>query len=330
MIVFAGLSPAWQQLVALDEFVAGEVLRAREVLWSSAGKVLNAAIAARHLETTPIGEPGSCRAVTVLGGLYGEAIERDLARLGLDLCAVPVDSRTRICTTLLDAKASNFTELVENQGSVRDEELARFESVFEEACRGATAVCFAGSLPHSVPVDLWARLARGLGATDASRSDSVSAGGGARPRWILDAQGEALLAALAPGPFLVKPNRRELEKTLGTSFASEEDVFRGMERLRTLGARWVVVTQGSGDVLVVGEDQRFRATPPRVEIVNAIGCGDAMAGAITWSFGRGDDALTALRYGMAAAADNIGERLMGRLDRERVEEFAAGVEFRPA
>ena len=48
MIVAAGLTPAWQQLMAFDALEPGAVNRAREVTWCSSGKVLNVAIALAH------------------------------------------------------------------------------------------------------------------------------------------------------------------------------------------------------------------------------------------------------------------------------------------
>ena len=49
MILSAGLTPAWQQILVFDAFRYGEVNRASEVLWCASGKVFNAGIAAHHL-----------------------------------------------------------------------------------------------------------------------------------------------------------------------------------------------------------------------------------------------------------------------------------------
>ena len=49
MILCAGLTPAWQQILVFESFRVGEVNRAREVIWCASGKVFNAGIAAHHL-----------------------------------------------------------------------------------------------------------------------------------------------------------------------------------------------------------------------------------------------------------------------------------------
>ena len=49
MILSAGLTPAWQQILVFDSFRYGEVNRAAQVVWCSSGKVFNAGIAAHLL-----------------------------------------------------------------------------------------------------------------------------------------------------------------------------------------------------------------------------------------------------------------------------------------
>ena len=49
-------------------------------------------------------------------------------------------------------------------------------------------------------------------------------------------------------------------------------------------------------------DQAFRLIPPRMEnVVNPIGCGDALAAGMAVAIERGADVIEAVRYGMAAA-----------------------------
>ena len=76
MILAAGLTPAWQQIMLFDEFCAGEVNRAAEVHWCASGKVLNVAIALKHLQA-------EVRTISLLGGLPQAAIEAEFARHGI-------------------------------------------------------------------------------------------------------------------------------------------------------------------------------------------------------------------------------------------------------
>lgn len=49
MIVAAGMTPAWQQILTLDGLEVGELNRASDVVWCSSAKVLNVAIGLCHL-----------------------------------------------------------------------------------------------------------------------------------------------------------------------------------------------------------------------------------------------------------------------------------------
>ena len=53
MILSAGLTPAWQQILVFDGFRYGEVNRAAEAVWCASGKVFNAGIAAQIAVAVP-------------------------------------------------------------------------------------------------------------------------------------------------------------------------------------------------------------------------------------------------------------------------------------
>ena len=122
MILVAGLSPAWQQVLVFDRLLLGEVNRAAEVHWFPAGKVVNAGRVVGRLHRRGLGGPA--RALTVLGGSTGDALRRAAEADGLDLVAIPGATPTRICTTLIDRAAGAVTELVENARPIGDGELA--------------------------------------------------------------------------------------------------------------------------------------------------------------------------------------------------------------
>ncbi|HID22212.1 MAG TPA: hypothetical protein EYP14_07400, partial [Planctomycetaceae bacterium] len=82
MIVAAGLSPAWQQIYVLDDLELGDVNRATEVVACASGKVLNVAIALRHLGA-------DARSVALIGGTTGEAIRREFEQQGIAADWVP-------------------------------------------------------------------------------------------------------------------------------------------------------------------------------------------------------------------------------------------------
>jgi 1-phosphofructokinase family hexose kinase len=300
MILVAGLSPAWQQIMEFERFEPGEVNRARSVHWCASGKVLNVAIALKQL-----GAP--CQAVTVLGGASGAAIERELGDSGLPLKAVRSAGSTRVCTTILEL-GSKTTELVENAASISAAELQQFCDAFVERAAKAQFIVLTGSMPAGTDPTTYRELI----------ADCAE--------WaILDLRGPELLTALKQRPLLVKPNRLELGQTLGRELDSESAVHEAMEELRRRGAQWVVVTDGPGAVWISGPDGHWRGQPVKVPTVNPIGCGDCLAAGIAVGLLHGSEMFESIRYGIAAAAENASMLLPCRLDPARVEELTRQV-----
>jgi 1-phosphofructokinase family hexose kinase len=304
LILATGLTPAWQQILVFDQVRWGEVNRAREAVWCGSGKVLNAGMALHHLG-------GPSLTLSPLGGAALLEIEREFAALAVPRRWIATESATRVCTTMVDRSTGHITELVENGRPMRDDELYAFRAAYQEEAGRAEVVVLVGSLPSGVPVSLYRDL---VACTHA--------------KMVLDFRGEGLLSVLDLAPYVVKPNREELGQTVGRTLESDSDLLAAMRQLNRLGAQWVVVTQGPQAVWVTSAGETYRFTPPRVaEVVNPIGCGDCLAAGIAWATRRGDSIVDAVRFGIAAAADNLGKLLPGRLEPSRVTAWAEQVGY---
>lgn len=301
MILAAGLSPAWQQMLVFDGLRVGEVNRAREAHWCSSGKVLNVGLALHHLG-------GPHVTLAPLGGVSGACIEGEFAAFGVQHRFVSSKQTTRVCTTILDRGAGRTTELVENASPAEPAEIADFLRAYEELVPNTSLVVMSGSLPGGTPRTFYRDLMERT-----------------RGRVILDARGPELLATLALRPFCVKPNREELGHTLARDLSSDSDLERAIEEVLRLGAEWVVVSQGERELWASGGGTLHRFIPPAVEAVNPIGCGDCLAAGIAWAVEQGSEMLEAIRFGMAAAAENAAMLLPARLDLQRVRERMAEV-----
>lgn len=313
-IVVSGLSPAWQQIVLLDSLRAGEVNRAAQVQWCASGKVLNVGRALHALgaaQTT----------VALVGGPGGEQIRAEWGAEQIDALWVVASGATRVCTTIVEQRSGVVTELVENAVGVSPQELEAFASAFARTATGAALAVHTGSLPTGTPADWYRRVL--LAATCPA---------------ILDVRGPELLAALEAGPLLVKPNREELAGVVGRTFCDESDVWDAMTSLREAGAQWALITQGANAALLAGPAGRWRVHSQRVRAVNPIGCGDCLTAGIAARLVQScanvsepttADMLEAVRYGVAAAAENAAAVLPARLSLRRVAEVAATVMIEP-
>ncbi len=301
MILAAGLTPAWQQILRFEALRVGEVNRATDAHWCASGKVLNVGIALAHL-----GVPSETLAP--LGGPALAEIDREFTSLGIRRRWIETHWSTRVCTTILETPSGRATELVENAPPLTAAELDQFTAAFAESAARARLAILTGSLPSGVARSYFRDLA-------------VSA----RCPVILDIRGQELIDALACRPLVVKPNREELAQTVGRDISDDGQLRDAMQTLNDRGAEWVVITQGAEPAWASSRGRFYRFVPPAVEVVNPIGSGDCLAAGIAWGLFGGSQPLDAIRLGIAAAAENVGQLLPGRLDPARVTRCAESI-----
>lgn len=282
MILAAGLTPAWQQILSFDRLTTGQVNRARSTLWCGSGKVLNVGAALHHLGAQSL-------TLSPSGGATGAQIRDDFARRGIRARWIPTAAATRVCTTLLDELTATTTELVENSSPMTAAELDQYVEAFAEEVPHASMVVLSGSLPQQTPPDFYRRL----------MEHSVA-------KTIMDVRGRELLECLPLRPFLIKPNREELAATVGRLLENEAAVVAAMSEVRDKGATWIIVSNGPDPLLVLGPPGLTRIDPPQVRVVNPIGCGDSLTAAIAAKIDAGVDPLEAIRFGIDYASRKAG------------------------
>lgn len=301
VILAAGLTPAWQHILTFDRLQPGEVNRAASAQWCASGKVLNVGCALHHLGAASL-------TLSTFGGETGLAMRAEFESLGVPATWVESRVPTRVCTTLLDQTHGTMTELVENSAAAPADEYDRFAEVFAELASQADWVILSGSLPQRAPAGFYRRL---MSTTTA--------------RFVLDIRGAELIECLPLRPFLVKPNREELAATLQRPIVTDEQLLAAMQELLSQGAQRLVVSQGAASLWALTPDGLAKYRPPNVASVNPIGCGDCLAAGLTVGFAEGLSDEEAIRFGMAAAADNVQQLLPARLHRQRVQALASEI-----
>jgi fructose-1-phosphate kinase PfkB-like protein len=201
-----------------------------------------------------------------------------------------------VCTTLLDRTAGLTTELVENSRPLSSAELDRYAAAFAELASQAALVVLSGSLPQGTPADYFHRLMQPL-----------------RVPVLLDIRGPELKACLPLRPWLVKPNREELAATVGRPLITDADLQTAFRELHAAGAQHIVVSDGPGTLWASGPDGIAEFTPPRVHVVNPIGCGDCLAAGLAAAHWTGRSFHDSVECGIAAAAENAQSLYPGRL-----------------
>ncbi len=224
-VVTVTLNAALDVTYDVEAFVPHATHRVLEVRAQAGGKGVNVARVLRQL--------GQDVVVTGLaGGHTGTLIRADLAASGLPDALVPISGESRRTLTVVSQRDGGATLLNEPGPRVREGEWAGFLTRFDHLLAAAQAVVLSGSLPVGVPTNAYAELVQ------AAHDHGLPA--------LVDAEGEALHAALVAAPDVVKPNAAELGATTG-----HDDPALGAEQLLRAGARAVVASLGPDGLLAV-------------------------------------------------------------------------------
>jgi 1-phosphofructokinase len=322
MIVTLTPNPSVDRTIEVETLVRGAVLRARSSRVDPGGKGVNIsrALAANGRKT---------RAVLPAGGWEGEQLAALLGPQDVPVVVVPVAGSVRANVSVVEPDGT-VTKLNERGPELSEAEVEAVTAVTVAAAEDAEWLAVSGSLPPGAPADFYARVVERLGT---ARPREVS-GGPDRPhrsvKVAVDSSGPPLVAALAAGPDLVKPNREELAEATGRSIRTLGEVVEAAEELRDRGAAAVLASLGAdGAVLVDASGATFgSATVERPR--SAVGAGDAMLAGFLAGGGSGPAALTeALAWGAAAASlpgsrmptptdlDHAAVRLADRIDPDR-------------
>jgi 1-phosphofructokinase family hexose kinase len=302
-IVTVTLNAALDVTYDVEALVPHATHRVLQVRARAGGKGVNVARVLRQLghDTVVAG---------LAGGHTGGLIRADLAASGLPDALVAIGGESRRTLTVVSRRDGGATLLNEPGPEVRAAEWADFRARFDRLlAAGSSAVVLAGSLPAGVPASAYAEL------VEAAHRHRVPA--------LVDAEGEALRAALAAAPEVVKPNAAELRATTGHA-----DPARGAEALRRAGAAAVVASLGPDGLLAVTDAGSWRAVPPEVVAGNPTGAGDAAVAALAAGLVDGLPWPARLREAVAVSAAAVLHPVAGGFDPAAYRRFRDTVTVR--
>ena len=248
------------------------------------------------------------RLVAPLGGPRGARVRALLEDEAVETVVVPIAEETRGTYTVVDPDQGDVLEVIEPPPTLSEAELGRFTAATEEAISSADIVVVSGSLAGGIPASFVATVV-GL----ARRAGAVA---------LVDAHGDALAAALAAEPDLVKPNLSEARALTGA--ALDEDAPRAKlvdlaRTIRSRGPRAVWLSLGRRGSILVEDGAVWSFEAEHERPVSAVGCGDALLGGLAAGLAAGQSVRDAAALGVAAAADKLSRAHPGRVERMGVD-----------
>ena len=280
MIYTVTLNPSIDCVMAVGAIEAGATNRALSQELRFGGKGLNVSRALARIGIASV-------ALGFTAGFTGEALAKHTAEteplITPDFIALR-EGVTRVNVKLLGEAE---TEINAPGPRVGADEANALLTKLDALGKGDTLV-ISGSLPAGLHADFYARMlarVRGKGV-----------------RAAVDASGEALEACLPFRPFLVKPNRQEIEAIFGAGADPAECAVR----LRDAGARNALVSLGADGAVLACEDGGVLSAPALpCEGGCAVGAGDAMLAGFLAALMRGAAGAAALDFATRRAKEWI-------------------------
>jgi 1-phosphofructokinase family hexose kinase len=300
MITVAALSPSLDLTYLVDTLTVGHIHRTAEPIAVAGGKALNMVRAARTMGA-------ACLAVALLGGPTGRQIAELLVGEGLDLVPVESGVNTRTCVSIGSTGTGELTELYAEAAPVDAAALPALIAAVDDVLPDRPGwLSMSGRTP-------------GGGAHAVARLVDLAHQHGVRV--AVDTHSEALPAAVAHRPDLIKINRAEAAQLLDQPADSDLVEMASMISARSGGL--VVLTDGPHGAVAVTGTAALRAHGSDRRGSFPVGSGDAFLGGLVAALDTDVDLDRALAQAMGCAVANAMAPGQGRFDRARADRFAA-------
>lgn len=274
------LNPAVDATYDVDQLIPDQKAHAHAVRYDPGGNGINVG---RALKILGARAHNFCVTAGEIGQLFQRLVTSQLDHFHAEQIA----GETRINITLLEQKTSAQYEVSAVGPALSAQHLENITSRFIEQCADGIGVV-TGSVPPGVDVTIYGELTR-----------RIRERGG---RAIVDTYGELLKHTIPAAPFLIKPNRYELEQYCGRALPTLNDVAREARCIQRDGVEYVAVSLGKEGALLCGPDNTYYAAAPAVKIISTVGAGDSMVAGFAFAFAQGQSAEQALRLGIACGS----------------------------
>nr|CBA75241.1 1-phosphofructokinase [Arsenophonus nasoniae] len=176
-------------------------------------------------------------------------------------------------------------------------------------------VCVSGSLPKGIDLDDFTNWMKRL------RNQCMCV--------IFDSSRDALIAGLKANPWLVKPNRHELESWIGHPLPTYQEIAKAAQQLRSQGIAHVVISLGEEGAMWVNASGVWLATPPKCQVVSTVGAGDAMVGGLIYGLLMRQTSEHTLRLATAISAITVSQGNVRSMDRQQLTKMMNQVALIP-
>ncbi len=285
MIYTITFNPAIDYILEVDKLEINEINRAKAERILAGGKGINVSIVLKNLGIDSI-------ALGFLGGFTGQEIKRKIEKLGIKTDFVYIKNKSSRINVKLQTNAHGKiieeTAINSDGPEISEEEVNELIKKIEKIEKGDFIV-ISGSIARNMNENIYERIC------SKAKEKEI--------KIVVDTTGKYLLTSLKYNPFLVKPNKKELEEIFKTKINSKEEVIAFAQKLQENGAENVLISMDQfGAVLLTKDKKILYSTAPKGQLVNSVGSGDSMVAGFLTGFIMYDDYEKALKLGISAGS----------------------------
>lgn len=273
------LNPALDYILQVDDFGIGKINRTKTEKILPGGKGLNVSIVLKNLEIDTV-------AIGFIAGFTGDELRKQMEQKGVKTEFIKVQNGI----TRINVKISSNQETALN-GIGPDIDEKDIEELLQKIneITSDDLVILSGNIPKSIPKNIYQIIC------DILEKNNVT--------FVVDATRELLIDVLKYKPFLIKPNKEELEETFKVKITTKDELVTYAKKLQDMGAQNVLISLGGdGAMLLNKEDKVYYSKAPKGKVINTVGAGDSMVAGFLAGYKKTKDYEQAFKMGIATGS----------------------------
>ena len=285
MIYTVTFNPAIDYIAKVNNLEKNEINRAISEKILAGGKGINVSIVLKNLGIESI-------ALGFIAGFTGQEIKRRVEEFGIktDFVNIP-DKFSRINVKLQSTIDEIITEETAINGEgpkILEQEVNEFMKKIENIKKDDFLV-LAGSVSRNMQDDIYEKICIRVKEKGANI--------------VADATGKLLVNVLKHNPFLIKPNKKELEEIFEKEINTDEEIVLYARKLQEMGAQNVLISMDKDGAILITQDKKLLySKAPKGNVVNSVGSGDSMVAGFITGYLKYKDYEKALKLGIASGS----------------------------
>ncbi len=279
MIYTITFNPALDYISQVNNFEIGKINRTEKEKILPGGKGLNVSTVLKNLgiKSTALG---------FIAGFTGEELKRNIEQRGIKTDFIKVKKGITRINVKISSKEE--TALNGNGPDIATEDINELLEKIEQI-NSKDTVILAGNIPKCINNDIYEIICKKLECK--------------KVRFVVDATKELLMNVLKYKPFLIKPNKEELEETFKEKIETKEDIIVHAKKLQEMGAQNVLISLGGeGAILVTKENKEYFLNAPKGKVLNTVGAGDSMVAGFIAGYEKSGEFEYAFKMGVATGS----------------------------